>query len=84
MQDGATVLHYAARNANSFAIKSLLRSNADINACDNVGRLYHNPSYSLHFYSRCKIISVTLVQVEKSHLRLLDVHAEGIMSTCMW
>nr|XP_024358544.1 ankyrin repeat domain-containing protein, chloroplastic-like isoform X3 [Physcomitrium patens] len=36
-KDGATVLHYAARNANSFAIKSLLRSNADINACDNEG-----------------------------------------------
>jgi ankyrin repeat protein len=40
MQDGATVLHHAARVANSFAIKAMLRANADINACDNVNLLY--------------------------------------------
>lgn len=36
VQDGATVLHFAARNANSFAIKAMLRHDADINACDSV------------------------------------------------
>lgn len=40
MQDGATVLHHAACNANSFAIKAMLRHNADINACDNVSFPY--------------------------------------------
>uniref|UniRef100_A0A7I4FUF6 Uncharacterized protein n=1 Tax=Physcomitrium patens TaxID=3218 RepID=A0A7I4FUF6_PHYPA len=36
-KDGATVLHFAARNANSFAIKAMLRHDADINACDSEG-----------------------------------------------
>jgi len=40
MQDGATVLHHAACNANSFATKAMLRHNADINACDNVSIVY--------------------------------------------
>lgn len=40
LQDGATVLHHAACNANSFAIKAMLRHNADINACDNVSLSY--------------------------------------------
>lgn len=40
LQDGATVLHHAACNANSFAIKAVLRQNADINACDNVSLPY--------------------------------------------
>ncbi len=36
-QDGVSVLHYATHSANTFAIKALLRRNADINASDNVG-----------------------------------------------
>lgn len=40
MQGGATALHHAACNANSFAIKAMLRNNADINACDNVSVPY--------------------------------------------
>lgn len=37
LQDGVSVLHYATRSANTFAIKALLRRNANINASDNVG-----------------------------------------------
>lgn len=84
MQDGVIVLYYVVCNVNFFVIKFLFWSNVDINVCDNVGCLYYNFFYLFYFYSRCKIILVILVQVEKFYFRFLDVYVEGIMFICMW